>query len=70
MTQEMGSVASTYAWDELTLLRIPEVARILAISRSMVYELIRRGELPSITIGGSRRVPAVRLREWLERQGA
>jgi excisionase family DNA binding protein len=69
MTQEMGSVASTYAWDELTL-RIPEVARILAISRSMVYELIRRGELPSITIGGSRRVPAVRLREWLERQGA
>jgi excisionase family DNA binding protein len=52
------------------LLRIPEVAMILGISRSKVYELISSGDLPSITIGGCRRVPVAMLREWLQRQGA
>jgi excisionase family DNA binding protein len=30
---------------------VTETARILGISRSSAYEAVRRGELPSITIG-------------------
>jgi excisionase family DNA binding protein len=70
MQLETGSLLATQGWDELVLLRVPEVAMILGISRSKVYELISSGELPSITIGGCRRVPVAMLREWLQRQGA
>ena len=44
------------------LLRIEEVARLLAISRTKAYELVNRGYLPSVTVGGLKRVP----REALE----
>ncbi len=44
------------------LLRVPEVAEMLSISRSKAYEMIKRGALPSVNIGGSVRVP----RELLE----
>ena len=70
LTLESGSIASAQGLDELALLRIQEVAGILAVSRSKVYELIRSGDLPSIMIGGSRRVPVAMLREWLRRQVA
>ena len=39
------------------LLRPAEVAESLGIGRSKVYELISSGQLPSIRIGGSLRVP-------------
>ena len=45
---------------ERMLLRIPEVADRLTLSRSKVYELIRSGDLPSVQIG---RVRHVRLRD-------
>ena len=41
---------------ERMLLRIPEVADRLTLSRSKVYELIRSGDLPSVQIGRVRRV--------------
>ncbi len=50
---------------EPLLLRVEEVARALAIGRSKVYELIASGELPSITIGSARRVPAEALQKWI-----
>ena len=40
-----------------TLLKVPEVAERLRLSRSLVYELIARNELRAIRIGRSRRVP-------------
>ena len=52
------------------LLRPTEVATALGIGRSRAYALLASGELPSIRIGGSVRVPVDRLREWIERKCA
>lgn len=48
------------------LLRIHEVADLLALSRSKTYQLVASGELPSVTIGRSRRVTAAALEQYLE----
>lgn len=53
-----------------TLLRVPEAAESLGISRSALYAAIRRGELPVIRIGRTTRVPAVWLKRWVEDQVA
>ncbi|MBO2531093.1 MAG: hypothetical protein CW348_14800 [Thermobifida sp.] len=37
------------------LLTVPEAARVLAISRSKLYELLASGAVRSLRIGGSRR---------------
>ncbi len=50
-----------------TLLKIPEVAARLRISRSMVHLMIARGELPHVRIGRRAvRVPEDLLQAWLE----
>lgn len=41
---------------EKLLLTLPEVGRVLAISRSKLYDLLNSGKLPSFYIGKSRRV--------------
>jgi excisionase family DNA binding protein len=43
--------------DDVRLLRIGEVADLLRISRTKVYELMSSGEIPSLHVGRSRRVP-------------
>ena len=43
---------------ERLLLRVPEVAERLTMSRSKVYQLIQSGALPSVRIDHSRRVRA------------
>lgn len=48
--------------------RVPEVGIALGISRAKAYDLIARGELPSIRVGSSIRVPVAALREWIARQ--
>jgi excisionase family DNA binding protein len=50
--------------------RVKEVEALLQLSRSTVYELIRSGELPSIRIGRSVRVPREALERWLEGRAA
>jgi excisionase family DNA binding protein len=55
------------------LLYTPEgAAAKLASGRTTVYELIRSGELRSVKIGRSRRIPAAALEEYVGRlvQGA
>jgi excisionase family DNA binding protein len=51
--------------DEVLLLRPEEVARALSISRSAVYRLISDGQIPSVRVGKSVRVPRVAIAEWL-----
>lgn len=48
--------------------RVNEAADAIGISRAKAYELIAAGELPSIRIGSSIRVPAEALRAWIERR--
>ena len=50
------------------LLRPVEAAEAIGIGRSKVYELLASGDLPSIRIGGSVRVPVAALHAWIERQ--
>jgi excisionase family DNA binding protein len=48
------------------LFPIRTVARLLSISRSSVYVLIRDGKLGSVNIGRSRRVTEAQLDEFIE----
>lgn len=55
------------------LLTPEEAAQALRVGRSKVYDLMRSGQLRSVKIGGSRRVSAQALVEYvaaLERQTA
>jgi excisionase family DNA binding protein len=50
------------------LLRVEDVAReYLAISRTRVYEMIATGQLESIAIGRSRRVPESAVQAYIDR---
>jgi putative molybdopterin biosynthesis protein len=49
-------------------LKVPEVAKVLRIARSRAYELVARGEIPSVRIGRSVRVGRRELERWLEEQ--
>ena len=53
---------------ERLLLRPEEAATAIGISRAKCYELLSRGELPSVRIGSSIRVPVEALRRWIESQ--
>ena len=50
---------------ELQLLTVVEVARMLVIGRSKVYELLYSGELKSVKIGAARRVRYSDLRDYV-----
>ena len=50
------------------LLRPTEAAETIGVGRSKIYELLASGELPSIRIGGSVRVPVDALRAWIDLQ--
>jgi excisionase family DNA binding protein len=47
------------------LLTIPEAAQVLGVSRSILYQLVRAGEVATIKIGRSRRVPIVALEQYV-----
>jgi excisionase family DNA binding protein len=50
---------------EKLLLGPAEAAAHLSIGRSKVYELIRLGELRSVKIGASRRIPQAALADFI-----
>jgi excisionase family DNA binding protein len=52
---------------EALLLRASEVATMLGLGRSKVYEMIQSGELPVVRIGTAVRIPQKALIEWVER---
>lgn len=48
------------------LYRPAEAAEAIGVSKTKAYELIASGEIPSIRIGGSVRVPVDALKAWVE----
>lgn len=44
---------------------VEETAEVLKISRTKVFALIRNGVLRSVKIGGSRRIPARAIEEYV-----
>ena len=51
---------------EKLLLSPAEAAAQLSIGRSKVYELMRLGQLRSVKIGASRRIPQAALADFME----
>ena len=49
------------------LLTPEQAATCLAICRTKLYELLRRGELESVQIGSSRRIPEACVAEYVQR---
>ncbi|MBI5284955.1 MAG: helix-turn-helix domain-containing protein [Chloroflexi bacterium] len=47
------------------LLTVAEAAQRIRLGRSFTYDLIRRGTLPSVKIGGARRVAVADLEEFV-----
>ena len=43
-----------------------EVAALLGLGRSKVYDMMKRGQLPVVRIGKAVRVPAHALEEWIK----
>ena len=50
---------------EKLLLSSSEAAERLSMGRSKIYELMRRGELRSVKIGGCRRIPRAALDDFV-----
>ena len=42
-----------------------EAAQVLSVGRTMLYELLKRGEIASISVGGARRIPIDSLRAYI-----
>ena len=49
------------------LLKMPEVAAQLGLSRTAIYRLIARGELRPVHIGGALRFPTSAIDQWIEK---
>ena len=47
------------------LLTVSQAADRLELGRSLVYELVMRGEIASIKVGRARRVPAAALEQFV-----
>ncbi|MBR7836977.1 helix-turn-helix domain-containing protein [Actinospica durhamensis] len=58
--------ATNESRSEPLLYTIPEAATALRISRTKLYELLDSGELASIHIGRSRKIPAEDLRAYID----
>jgi excisionase family DNA binding protein len=48
------------------LLTAPEVAQMLGVPRTWVYEQSRAGRIPTVTLGRYRRDREEAIREWIE----
>ena len=64
----MGQQNQSHTQIEPLLVRVEEAARILSLSRSMIYQMLDRGELPSVRCGTARRIPLAALHAWVVRQ--
>lgn len=66
------SIASTGlgTWETRAAFSPGETADLLGLSEATVYRIIKRGDLPSVLIGGSRRIPATAIQKLLTADAA
>jgi excisionase family DNA binding protein len=50
------------------ILTIPEVARYLKVSKSKIYNLVSKKEIPHLKIGRNVRIRQTDLQRWMEKQ--
>lgn len=51
-----------------TVYTVPEVAKLLKLSQSNLYKLVKREQIPHIRIGKSIRIRHADLTKWLDEQ--
>ena len=51
---------------DISFLTVAEVAAIMRVSRMTVYRLVHSGELPSVRVGRSFRVPERAVHDYLQ----
>lgn len=47
------------------LLKVPEAMRVLSLSRTVIYDLIRRGRLRAVNEGRARLIPMSAINEYI-----
>ena len=57
--------SDTEQLDDLQLYEVPDVMRMLRLSRTVVYKLIRSGRLRSVKQGRARRISATAIRDYI-----
>jgi excisionase family DNA binding protein len=62
-------VAGAGLLENRLLLKVCEVARLLGLGETKTWGMVSSGEIPSIKVGGSRRVPVDQLKAWVETKG-
>ncbi|MGW3086715.1 helix-turn-helix domain-containing protein [Streptomyces sp. NPDC001108] len=65
MASPPPTVLHTGTGTVLELLTVPQVMARLQLGRSAVYDLLRTGQLASITLGRARRIPTHALTEFI-----
>ena len=50
---------------DIRLYRVPDAMRLLSMSRSVIYELIRSGRLRSVQQGRARLIPATAIADYI-----
>jgi excisionase family DNA binding protein len=55
---------------ERAFFKVPEVAEIIGLGKSLTYRLVAEGQIPSVMLAGcrSRRVSSDALKAWIEAQ--
>ena len=64
------AASDTERLDDLQLYEVRDVMRMLRLSRTVVYELIRSGRLRSVKQGRARRIPATAIRDYIALLGS
>ena len=62
----LGRVTLTDTVPRRLAIRVSEAARLLGLSRAMVYQVVASGELPHVRVGRAEILPVKALEEWLE----
>lgn len=51
---------------EIQLYTVPEVAALLKVSESKAWAMVARGDIPSVLVGGNRRVSTQALWDYIK----
>lgn len=61
----VASAPDSERLDDLQLYEVRDAMRMLRLSKTVIYELIRSGRLRSVKQGRARRIPAAAIREYI-----
>jgi excisionase family DNA binding protein len=66
LVPRQGTPAAQAADDDRAVYTVPEVARLLSLSRGSAYALVREGTIPALRMGGRWIIPKRRFHAWLD----